>query len=142
MLLDFESKLSFILESDEKFKSAVAIVKYRQSWLLGLSTASDDRNRKWAFPGGGIHKGETPCEAAERECWEETGIRPKAKGKILTLNDKPGIAFIPCVFRSSNYRFKPNSEFSALGFFETNELNSISIYKNCKEMITKAKRNL
>ena len=29
----------------------------------------------WAFPGGGVKEGETPEEAAWRECWEETGHR-------------------------------------------------------------------
>jgi len=140
-MLDFEYRLSLILESDDKFTAAVAIVKYRQKWLLGLSTASDDRSRKWCWPGGGIKRGEDPLKAAERECWEETGIRPIAKGSIITLPSKPGVAFVPCRF-SGTTKFKPNSEFSALGFFETNEFRSLVLYKNTEELMQKARRHL
>ncbi len=141
-MLDFESRLSLILESKDDFTAAVAIVKYRQKWLLGLSTSKDDRQRKWAFPGGGIKKGEDPIKAAERECYEETGIRCKAKGPIMKLADKPKVAFVPCIFSGSSVRFNANSEFSALGFFETHEFKSLELYKNTKDLITRAKRHL
>lgn len=137
----FEHRLSLILESNEDFYAAVAIVKYRRKWLLGLSTSNDDRKGKWAWPGGGIKKGEDPLKAAERECWEETGIRPKAVGPILTLSSKPGVAFVPCRFTGSCH-FKPNSEFSALGFFEAQEFKSLKLYKNTEELMKKARRHL
>ncbi len=140
-MLKFEHRLSLILEAEEDFFAAVAIVRYRQKWLLGLSTSNDDRLRKWCFPGGGIKRGESPLKAAERECWEETGIRPKAKGNIMTLSSKPGVAFVPCTF-SGSHRFKPNSEFSALGFFETNEFRSLELYKNTKELVQRSRRYL
>ena len=31
------------------------------------------RRVQWELPGGGVHGGETPCEAARREAWEELG---------------------------------------------------------------------
>ena len=139
---NFEHKLSLILESNEDFFAAVAIVRYRQKWLLGLSTSSDDRQRKWCFPGGGIKRGEDPLKAAERECYEETGIRCKAKGSIMRLQSKPGVAFIPCTLNNGSYRFKPNSEFSALGFFKTDEFRSLDLYKNTKDLVSKSRRYL
>ena len=140
-MLKFEHRLSLILEAEEDFFAAVAIVRYRQKWLLGLSTSNDDRKGCWAWPGGGIHRGEDPLRAAERECWEETGVRPKAVGSIMTLSSKPGVAFIPCRLTGS-FRFKPNSEFSALGFFEPREFKSLKLYKNTEELMRKARRHL
>lgn len=141
MPISFADRLSLILESDDNFFAAVAIVKYRQKWLLGLSTSNDDRKRRWCFPGGGIKRGEDPCKAAERECWEETGIRPKASGNVLVCKDRPGVAFIPCSF-SGTVRFKPNSEFSALGLFDTSEFASLKLYKNITDLVRRSRRYL
>ena len=35
-------------------------------------------NRLWAMPGGMVEVGETAAQAAEREIWEETGVRVRA----------------------------------------------------------------
>jgi 8-oxo-dGTP pyrophosphatase MutT (NUDIX family) len=136
---EFKDKLFLILESDEDFKAAVAIVKYNQKWLLGLSTAKDDRSKKWCCPGGGIKRGESPQKAAERECLEETGVKCTAVGPVLTSKDRPGVAFVPCTATGSD-RFKPNSEFTALGFFETSDFNSLELYKNVRDLIGRARR--
>lgn len=137
--MKFIDKLDLILESDENFRASVAIVKDGNKWLLGLSTANDYRKRKWCFCGGGIKKGETPQKAAERECWEESGIRCKAVGPILTTKNKKGVAFVPCKL-TGNIRFNPNSEFSALGFFETGDFNSLKLLDNVRDLINRAKR--
>lgn len=39
----------------------------------------------WTFPGGMIEDGETPAEAAKRECEEELGIRVKKVKKICVV---------------------------------------------------------
>jgi 8-oxo-dGTP diphosphatase len=36
----------------------------------------------YLFPGGGVHAGETPQEAAAREAWEELGVRVRV-GELL-----------------------------------------------------------
>ena len=39
-------------------------------------------NRMWAMPGGIVEVGETAAQAAEREIWEETGVRVRAERLI------------------------------------------------------------
>lgn len=49
--------------------------------------------KAWLPPGGHIEEGELPHEAAEREFWEETGIKVKAVGYISD-------DFMPVPFKS------------------------------------------
>lgn len=39
----------------------------------------------WFFPGGGIEGGETACQAAEREAWEEAGIKSSGESSFVGL---------------------------------------------------------
>ena len=136
-LSNFDQSLDLILEDEfkEDFKSAVAIVQDRDRWLLGLAQrTSDDRSYKWCHPGGGI-KRESPEKAAERECYEETGIRCKAVGKPFTMAKHKGVAFVHCKVKSGGQDLDPNHEFSALGFFKIRELKSLKLYDNVRELI-------
>lgn len=132
---NFDKVLNCILEGVDEPKSAVAIVKDRDKWLLGLSTSMGDRRNKWCHPGGGIKPGETPKKAAERECHEETGIRCRAIGEPFI---RKNIAFVPC--KKTGGELNPNSEFAALGFFTEREMRSLKLLDNVKELITKAKK--
>lgn len=139
-------KLS-ILEADDgrtakEYKAAVAIVKYRDAWLLGLAqNTGDDRDNHWVFPGGHIKSGEAPLKAAEREAKEETGIRCSAHGSIITHDGKRDVAFVACKAEPGQ-KPKPNHEFSHLGFFTPKQMESLDLYRNVKQLLSKAKRYL
>lgn len=45
-------------------------------------------NRLWAMPGGMVEVGETAAQAAEREFWEETGVRVRAERLIGIFDNR------------------------------------------------------
>jgi len=53
---------------------AVAIVEHDSAVLVGRRPAGVPLAGLWEFPGGKVRAGETPAEAARRECLEETGL--------------------------------------------------------------------
>jgi tRNA nucleotidyltransferase (CCA-adding enzyme) len=82
------------------FRKAVFIVVYRKNKnkIEYLLLKRNKHWRGWEFPKGGIDEGETEKETAERETYEETGLKPKKltsykiKGKYnypKLLRDRP-----------------------------------------------------
>ena len=134
-------KLRLLNESNDLLKryfAAVAVTEHKHGkWLLGLSTASDDRSRKWCFPGGMIKSGETPELGAVRECLEETGVKSRPVRKAFKRSDRPGVAFVYCRVLGQHPQLKPNSEFSALGFFSLKQMKSLELYDNVLELINR-----
>lgn len=123
-----------ITEATTKDIAAIACVEKGGRWLLGLSRSKDTRLGTWCFPGGHIKPGELPTEAAERECKEETGVSVKSIGLSTRLPDKPGIVFLKCK-PAGPARFKPNEEFSAVGFFSRKEMKKLNTYSNVLAVI-------
>lgn len=97
-------------------KAAVAIIVNGDKVLMGLATSSDFRYGKWCFIGGGIEEGETPLDAAERESWEEAGIKVKARvGEAYIVDEKPHVVYVICDYISGD--LNPNNEFFELAWF-------------------------
>lgn len=54
---------------------AVAVVEHGGKFLIGQRPEGKPLAGLWEFPGGKVEPGETPAEAAARECLEEVGVR-------------------------------------------------------------------
>ena len=62
------------MPQEEPIAIAVAVVEYRGCFLVGRRGADQTLAGLWEFPGGKVEPGESPQDAATRECLEETGI--------------------------------------------------------------------
>lgn len=139
IILDFNQRLeTVLLESTNKYVSSVAIVQCRDKYLLGLSTATDDRHNKWCFPAGHIKRNEGADKAAVREAYEETGIRCKAvSGDPIGTAKHGTVAFIHCKTSIISQKLKPNHEFVVLGWFKKTQLKGLKLHPSVLSMINK-----
>lgn len=90
--------------------AAIAVV-VRDGQVLLVRRAYQPDMGKWGFPGGKIEAGETVRAAAERELFEETGLRARAGPPFTALDvfdhDKDGtlrrqfvLVAVPCRWES------------------------------------------
>jgi len=65
---------------------AVAVMVLRGDEVLMIKRGKEPRKGTWTVPGGSIELGETMARAAEREVFEETGVKIEA-GSAFTAID-------------------------------------------------------
>jgi len=61
---------------------AIAVVRHEGRVLIGQRPPGVPLAGLWEFPGGKLQPGETPAEAARRECQEETGLEVTVVGLL------------------------------------------------------------
>jgi 8-oxo-dGTP pyrophosphatase MutT (NUDIX family) len=65
---------------------AYAVVMHGDALLLTRISAVGFPAGWWALPGGGVHHGESPHVAVERELYEETGLRARSR-RLVDVHD-------------------------------------------------------
>jgi ADP-ribose pyrophosphatase YjhB (NUDIX family) len=115
----------------------------------------------WLYPGGHIEENETPEEALKREVLEETGLEIEIIGEIdenlsdinndITVLHKPYVILCErirgkdehyhidmvyqCkILKNKQLRFN-ESESKGIGFFDVNEINTISLFPNFRNLL-------
>jgi 8-oxo-dGTP diphosphatase len=68
------------------FRVSTATYALREGRLLVLKRASGAMSGAWYLPGGGMDDKEHPDEAAARELFEETGLRPDGVMRLISAN--------------------------------------------------------
>jgi len=82
----------------------------------------------WHLPGGGVERGETIFQAAEKELFEETGFKPTAPMKLFYFYKNPDhskfdhVALLTADLTPNAVEFFPNSEISEIGFYSPESL--------------------
>ena len=61
---------------------AVAVVEERDRFLVGQRPANGPLAGLWEFPGGKVEAGESPADAAVRECLEETHLKVRVEQEL------------------------------------------------------------
>lgn len=97
---------------------AVAVVERNGCFLAGRRPEGVPLAGLWEFPGGKVEPGETPEEAAIRECREEAGIEVRAAGIYEPVDhqyahDRVRLHFFACVPTDSAAAPKPPFEWIA-----------------------------
>lgn len=67
-------------------KVAVGAVVFKNQEVLLVRRGQPPSQDFWAIPGGSVEIGETLQQAAEREIFEETGIRIRAREPVYTFD--------------------------------------------------------
>lgn len=77
---------------------ALAIVRQDDRYLVDRRSTSDAFDGLWEFPGGKIQEGESPSQAARRECLEELGLH---------VTPHTALAPVKHVYEARTFRLHP-----------------------------------
>jgi 8-oxo-dGTP diphosphatase len=112
---------------------AIAVVEHEGKHLIGQRPEGKPLAGLWEFPGGKVEAGETPAEAAARECLEEVGIRVTVGAPYPEViqqydHDRVRLHFFRCTLAdpatiddvAAGYRWVASAELPAYEFPKAN----------------------
>ena len=109
-------------------------------------------NCKWCLPGGAMDAGESATEACEREIFEETSLKIKAKrligvysnpNQLVIYKDGTKVFMVALSFEAEVLSGELNlsNETTAFGYFSLQEMESMPMHGEHKERILDALLN-
>ncbi len=113
--------------------NAYAIVERSGSYLVMRR-----KNGIWEFPGGGIERGESAERAAEREAFEESGLKVKAQELLCTTSATFGRKYaLYLVFRTvlKGGEAKISGEHAEMKWVSREELGKLGLGYNARPVL-------
>jgi 8-oxo-dGTP pyrophosphatase MutT (NUDIX family) len=103
-------------------------------------------NGQWCLPSGGMEPGESVSEACEREVWEETGLRVRARrlvgvyshpDQLVVYADGNKAHIVALHFEADRVSGEPglSNETTEFGYFTIEELEGMEFFVRHKERI-------
>lgn len=125
--------------------SAVLFDKTREKVLLTQRTD----NGRWCLPGGGMESGESAAEACEREVWEETGLKVRAKRLLGVYSNPDQLVIYPdgnkAFFVVLNFEVELisgelglSNETTDFGYYSLQEMDSLPMHGQHKQRVEDA----
>lgn len=117
-----------------------AVVFNEMGQILLVKEKADNR---WSMPGGWADIGYSPAEVAEKECFEEAGLRVKAN-RLLAVMDKqkqqmpPAFEYVYKIFllcEKAGDKLSTGSETADAGWFDEDNLPELSTPRNTSEIL-------
>ncbi|HRQ24181.1 MAG TPA: NUDIX domain-containing protein [Anaerolineales bacterium] len=126
---------------------AVIFDEAREKALLTQRTD----NGHWCLPGGRMEAGESAAEACERETWEETGLKVRAKrlvgvysnpDQLVIYPDGNKVFMVVLCFEAEvvGGELGLSDETTAFGWFSPVEMDSLPMHSNHKTRVEDALR--
>jgi len=111
-------------------KVAAAILVEHEGEVLLVKRANVPERGKWTLPAGFVDAGEDPSEAAQRECYEETGLQVRVTALLDLLFGKEherGADFV-ILYRGEveGGQLAPGDDAQDVGFFGSERLPLIA----------------
>ncbi len=111
-------------------KVAAATLVERDGAVLLVRRVNEPAQGLWTLPAGFIDAGEDPAEAAERECFEETGLTVRVTGllDVLAGQEHPRGAHIVIFYRAEIISgvLLPGDDVDRASFFARDKLPALA----------------
>jgi 8-oxo-dGTP diphosphatase len=111
-------------------KVAVGVVIQDAGRLLLIKRGNDPERGKWSVPAGFVDAGEDPARAAEREAFEETGLRVRVTGLLdvyarVRVTEGADILIV-YLARVAGGQLKPGDDAEAATYFDLDHLPELA----------------
>lgn len=122
------TECGFVHFTDPKVGVGVLVIK--DGKLLLVRRTMNPERGKWSIPAGFLDRGEDPQETAEREAWEETGLKVRIEGLSGVYHNPPaqGGASIFILYNASviGGTMHAGDDADAVGFFGLDEIPELA----------------